>query len=99
MEQSALGKFIHFVGNKLAWKEMVTSHIGKIQNSFQFSIELNLKCRLNYIVIYSSIADPAIFSAEPRDFLGMLLVTYLATAEAPQWWALRGEKNFEIVPF
>ena len=37
-------------------------------------------------------------STVPRDFLGTALVTYLVTAEAPPWWALRDEKNLELCP-
>ena len=35
-------------------------------------------------------------SALPRNFLGILLVTYLATPKAPPWWALRGRKNLKF---
>ena len=38
-------------------------------------------------------------SAVLKDYLGKPLVAYLVTPEAPQWWALRREKNFEIMPF
>ena len=37
-------------------------------------------------------------SAVPREFLGILLVTYLVNPEVPPWWAVTGEKNLKWCP-
>ena len=37
-------------------------------------------------------------STVSRDFLGILLVTYLMTPKVTPWWVLRGEKKLKLCP-
>ena len=39
-----------------------------------------------------------VFSAVPKNFLSILLVTYLVTPKVLSWWALRGEKILKLYP-
>ena len=49
----------------------------------------DLKINTNLVTRLRSVPHPEIF-------LGIPLVTYLVTLEAPPWWALRGEKNLRL---